>query len=190
MRQPPKSAPPGPKSAPPGTRRPPPVPPTATRSPAAPAAARRPPPGAPALAERLRAQLALWLESLKRSDRFFRMRAGIVGSWLLISLVTMWAACPSTGPSNALGADVQVLRDSLVGGQQLLVRNESTELWTDVVLTLDDGWRREHKTVRPHDQLVLSMSDFTRQGQPAPRDLKPRRLIVECEQGRAAFDLR
>ena len=177
-----------PQIAPPGPRRPPTVPPAATRAPPAPP--RRPPSTTRPLGERLRALLESWLESLKRSDRFFRMRAGIVGSWLLISLVTIWAACPSSGPSNALGADVQVLRDSLVGGQQLLVRNESTELWTDVVLTLDDDWRREHKTVRPHDQLVLSMSDFTRQGQPAPRDLKPRRLTVECEQGRAAFDLR
>ncbi len=118
------------------------------------------------------------------------MRAGIVGSWALISLVTLWAACPSSGPTNRLGADVQVLRDSLVGGQQLLVRNESADNWTEVVFTLDDGWRREQKTVRPHDQLVLSMSDFRREGRAAPRDFKPRRLTVECEQGRAAFDLK
>jgi hypothetical protein len=118
------------------------------------------------------------------------MRAGIVGSWVLISVVTLWAACPSSGPSNPLGADVQVLRDSLVGGQQLLVRNESTETWTEVVLTLDEGWRREHKTVRPHDLLVLPMNEFKRDGQAAPRDFKPRRLTVECEQGRATFDLK
>ncbi len=161
------------------------------RPPRTPPPARQTPPSAsPALAERVGGLVTPWVESLKRSDRFFRMRAGIVGSWLLISLVTMWAACPSSGPSNSLGADVQVLRDSLVGGQQLLVRNESTELWTDVVLTLDEGWRREHKTMRPHDQLVLSMSDFAREGLPAPRDLKPRRLTVECEQGRAVFDLK
>jgi hypothetical protein len=130
------------------------------------------------------------VESFQRQDRFFKMRAGIVGTWLLVSVVTLWAACPSSGPTNSLGADVQVLRDSLVGGQQLLVRNESADNWTEVVFTLDGGWRREAKTMRPHDQLVLSMSDFRREGQAAPRDYKPRRLTVECDQGRAAFDLK
>lgn len=118
------------------------------------------------------------------------MRTGIVGSWVLISLVTLWAACPSSGPSNSLGADVQVLRDSLVGGQQILVRNESDGNWTEVVLTLDGGWRRQQKTVRPHDQLVVSMDEFKIEGLAAPHDLKPRRLTVECDQGRATFDLK
>jgi hypothetical protein len=136
---------------------------------------------------------ALWgelREGYRRSDRHFRMRAGIVATWTLLSLLTLWAACPSSGPTNSLGADVQVLRDSLVGGQQLLVRNESTGLWTDVMLTIDDGWRHEHRTVRPHDQLVLSMSHFKRGAEAAPRDFKPRTLTIECEQGRATFDLR
>ena len=166
-----------PKTRPAGQRGPPPP------SPAAPRAAA-------SLPERVRALLGSWVESFRRSDRFFKMRAGIVGSWVLISVVTLWAACPSSGSSNPLGADVQVLRDSLVGGQQLLVRNESTETWTEVVLTLDEEWRREHKTVRPHDLLVLPMSEFKRNGQGAPRDFKPRRLTVECEQGRATFDLK
>lgn len=147
-------------------------------------------PGPRALGDRGRALLRRWGESLKRSDRFFRMRAGIVGSWVLVSLLALWLSCPSSGPANALGADVQVLRDSLVGGEQLLVRNESSDLWTDLVLTLDDGYRHEHKTVRPHDQLVLSMSHFRRDGLAAPRDYKPRKLTIECDQGRASFDLR
>lgn len=170
MAQPPKTRPPGPTI------------PTPAR--------RAAPPAAPTFPQRARALLGSWVESFRRSDRFFKMRAGIVGSWVLISVVTLWAACPSSGPSNPLGADVQVLRDSLVGGQQLLVRNESAETWTEVVLTLDEGWRREHKTVRPHDLLVLPMSEFRRDGQAAPRDFKPRRLTLECDQGRATFDLK
>ncbi|HET6922484.1 MAG TPA: hypothetical protein VFI16_04985 [Anaeromyxobacteraceae bacterium] len=176
MAQSPKTPLQGPRSPPPARDSPP--PPKGTAGPAS-----------GALPD-VREPVRRWVESFRRSDRFFKMRVGIVGSWAVISLVTLWAACPSSGPSNSLGADVQVLRDSLVGGQQLLVRNESTESWTEVVLTLDEDWRRQHKTVRPHDQLVLSMSDFKREGRAAPRDFKPRRLTLECDQGRAAFDLR
>ena len=190
MAQPPRNAPAPPRSAP--------TPPSKASQPrgAPPPPRSGPPPTRSlqldpgALAARARAQVGQWLESFRRADRFFKMRAAIIGSWVLISAVTLWAACPSSGPSNSLGAEVQVLRDSLVGGQQLLVRNESTDMWTEVVLTLDGGWRYQHKTVRPHDQLVLSMGNFSRQGQTAPRDLKPRRLTIECEQGRAGFDLR
>ncbi len=138
----------------------------------------------------LRERVEKWVEDFKRADRFFKMRLGVVGTWVLLSAVTLWAACPSSGPSNALGADVQVLRESLVGGEQLLVRNESSDIWTDVVLTLDDEWRYEHRTMRPHDQLVLSMSHFRKGEQLAPRDLKPRHLSIRCGQGRASFDLK
>jgi len=139
---------------------------------------------------RLRDRAAQLAGDFKRSDRFFKMRLGVGGAWVLAALVTVWMACPSSGPGNALGADVQLLRESLVGGEQLLVRNESSDIWTDVVLTLDGGWRYQHPTVRPHDQLVLSMSHFRKDDQPAPRDFKPRTLTVQCGQGRHRFDLR
>jgi hypothetical protein len=142
------------------------------------------------LPRRIQDQARRWADDFRRSDRFFRMRLAVVGTWALISLLTLWVACPSSGPTNSLGADVQVLRESLVGGQQLLVRNESSEIWTDLVLTLDEGWRYEYRTVRPHDQLVLSMSHFRKGEAVAPRDFKPRTLTVECGQGRHRFDLR
>jgi len=138
----------------------------------------------------LRQRLERWGEDFRRADRFFKMRLGVVATWAVLSLVTLYGACPSSGPTNALGADVQVLRESLVGGQQLLVRNESSEIWTDVVLSLDEGWTYEHRTMRPHDQLVLSMSHFRKGDQAAPRDFKPRTLAISCGQGRHSVDLR
>ena len=155
------------------------------------AAPSRPQPRALAgVLERARSLAQQTTEGYRRSDRFFRMRAAIIGVWTLLAVTTLWMACPSSGPANSLGADVQVLRDSLVGGQQLLVRNESTDIWTDVKLTIDGGWRHEHKTMRPHDQLVLSMSQFKRGAEPAPRDFKPRSLTIECDQGHFTIDLK
>ncbi len=148
------------------------------------------PSGLSPLAGRLLGALRDAVEGFRRQDRYFKMRAGIVGAWAVLTLVALWTACPSSGPTNPLGADVRVLRDSLVGGEQILVRNESDEIWTEVKLTLDDGWRHEHKTLRSHDQLVLSLDRFKREGQPPPRDLKPRTLKIECDQGHYVFDLR
>ncbi len=145
--------------------------------------------GTASLAGRLFAALRGAIEGFRRQDRYFKMRAGIVGAWLLLSLASLWVACPPSGATNPLGADVRVLRDSLVGGEQILVRNESDEIWTEVKLLLDGAWSHEHKTLRPHDQLVLSIDKFTREGQPAPGDLKPRTLTIDCDQGRHIFDL-
>lgn len=140
------------------------------------------------LAARLRALAARWADDLRRADRFARQRMAILGTWALLSVVTLWTACPS---ADSLGATVQVLRESIVGGQQVLVANDSAGvIWTDVTLTLDDAWRYEHPTLRPQERLVLSMPQFHREGEAAPRDLKPRRLRLVCNEGRRTFDLR
>ncbi len=141
------------------------------------------------LARRARERLRELAADFRRSDRFFKMRLGIVGAWAVLSMATLWGACATFGPTNALGADVQVNRNSIMG-VQLLVRNESTRIWEDVVLTLDDGWKYTHKTMRPHDLVVLSMSSFKKGDDAPPRDYKPRALVIACEQGSEQIDLR
>ena len=129
------------------------------------------------------------LEGFRKAGRWQKARLGILGGWLAASFIALWIACPPSGPGNSIGADVHVLKDSLLG-QQILVRNESNEVWTDVVLTLDRTWRIEQRALRPREQVVLSPAQFERGGEPAPRDLRPKRLDVACQQGKAGFDLR
>lgn len=132
-------------------------------------------------------------DGYRKSTRYFKLRAAFVGSWLLLSLVTLWAACPSSpGPSNALGARVQLLSRTERGaimGTQVYVENDSRRLWKDVVLTLDGGWRYERRTVRPADKLVVSITQFRREGQSAPPELEPRTLTIECDEGRVTAPL-
>ena len=127
-------------------------------------------------------------DGYRKSTRYFKLRAAIVGTWALLSIVTLWAACPgSDGPSNALGARVRLLSRTERGaimGTQVYVENESRRMWKDVVLTLDGGWRYERRTVRPADKLVVSITQFKKDGQAAPAELEPRTLTVECDQGR------
>jgi hypothetical protein len=141
------------------------------------------------LADRIRVGAQKLAGEYRGTSRFFKMRFGIATAWAVLSAATLWGACPSSGPTNALGADVQVSGDSLLGAQ-ILVRNESGRIWEDVVLTLDDGWRYTHPTMRPHDLVVLSMDQFRRGDEAPPPDYKPRRLRIECAQGAGRFDLR
>jgi hypothetical protein len=128
-------------------------------------------------------------DALRRADRFARMRAGIVAGWAVISLATLWLTCSGPAAANPLGADVQVSRDSLLG-VQLLVRNDSDRIWEDVVLTLDGRWRYAQPTMRPRDLVVLAVSAFKDGEQAAPRDHRPRAVVLSCSQGTGRFDLR
>jgi len=112
------------------------------------------------------------------------MRIAVVAGWAVLSIATFFAACPASGPTNALGAVVRVLPgDESLMGTQLLVSNESGDNWTDVTFTLDDGWAHERKTVRAGDKIVLSLRQFRKEGASPPEDLKPRALRIECGQG-------
>jgi hypothetical protein len=127
-------------------------------------------------------------DGYRKSTRYVRMRAAVLGTWALLSAVTLWVACPSSGPTNPLGAEAQLLPDAAMG-TQVMVANGSRELWTDVVLVLDDAWRYEKKTLRSEERMVVPTSRFTRDGRAAGSDLRPRTLTIQCEQGRATLAL-
>jgi hypothetical protein len=129
-------------------------------------------------------------EGYRRSSRYLRIKVGVVAGWALLSLVTLFASCPPSGPTNALGAVVQLLprQESLVG-TQILVSNESGGNWTDVAFTIDGEWRFEKKTLRAGDKLVLSMDRFRKDGEAPPADLKPRTLRIDAQQGHATEPL-
>lgn len=136
-----------------------------------------------------RARAAELADGVRRWDRFFKMRVGIIGAWAVLSLATLWGACAAPGRHDRLGADVQVNRDSIMG-VQLLVRNDSDHIWEDVVLTLDDGWKYSQRTMRPQDLVVLSLASFHKGDEPPPRDHRPRALAISCAQGSGRFELR
>ncbi len=131
-------------------------------------------------------------DAYRKSTRYFRMRAAVVVAWALLSAVTLWGACPSSGPANSLGAKVALLSRNEPGvltGTQLLVENDSPRIWRDVVLTLEGGWRHERKTIRPQDRVVLAIAQFTKDGERAPPELEPKAITIECDEGRVTAPL-
>jgi hypothetical protein len=123
----------------------------------------------------------------RKSSRYVRLRVAVAGAWSLLALGTLWLACPSSGPRNSLGAEIQ-LAESIVG-TQIVVHNDSDRAWTEISLVLDGGFRYERKTIRPGEKLVLGVTQFRKDGAPAPGDLRPRSVGVDCEQGRVTMTL-
>jgi hypothetical protein len=127
-------------------------------------------------------------EGYRKSSRAFRLRAAVVGSWVLLSLLSVYTACPSSGPTNDLGAEVTLLPRTIVG-QQLSVVNGSDEMWTEITLTLDEVWKHQIRTIRAGQNVVVALSKFQRDGAAAPQDLRPRSIEISCDQGTAQIPL-
>jgi hypothetical protein len=126
-------------------------------------------------------------DGYRRSTRFFKLRLAVIGSWAALTLFTIYLACPAGGPTNSLGAEVQVSGGLM--GTQLLVYNSSGQIWTDVTLTLDGGFQWQTPTFRDGERMVIAASRFTRNGGAAPQNLKPRSLSIQCAQGSVTTSL-
>jgi hypothetical protein len=124
----------------------------------------------------------------RKSTRWMRLRAAVVATWAVLAVVTVWGACPSSGPQNALGAKAKLLAGSIMGSQ-VFVENESDQIWRDVVVTLEGGWRFEKRTVRPSESFVVPTNRFAKDGTTAPQGLSSRTITIECSEGRITMPL-
>ncbi len=127
-------------------------------------------------------------DTYRKTNRYLRLRAAIVGGWVLLALVSLYTACPSSGPTTELSAEVTLLPETIVG-QQISVSNGSKEMWTEVKLTLDGQWTHEIRTVRAGQNVVVGVTKFKRDGTTAPQDLKPRKIEIRCDQGSVDLSL-
>ena len=126
-------------------------------------------------------------DGYRKSTRYVRMRAAVVGAFAVLTSASLWVACPGSGHANALGADVQ-LAQSLMG-TQLSVLNDSDSVWTDVTLTLDGTWRFTTPTVRAKSRLVVAVDRFKDDAGAAPSSLVPRTLSIRCAEGKVTTPL-
>jgi hypothetical protein len=126
----------------------------------------------------------------RKSSKYFKLRASVVATWVVLGLVTFWAACPpSAGPTNSLGAKAKLLAGSIMGSQ-VFVENESDDvIWKDVVVTLEGGWRYERRTVRPKESFVVPTNRFTKDGATAPPGLSSKTIAIECSEGKVTIPL-
>lgn len=128
-------------------------------------------------------------QGYRKSTRYARMRGAVVASWLLVSALLLWIACPPSSESrNSLGAKA-VVSEGFLGDKGVLVWNDSDDIWTEVTVTLDAKWEWKTSLVRPGEKQSLRPDQFTYYGAAAPHDLAPRKVTIECRQGSATIPL-
>jgi len=83
-------------------------------------------------------------QDFQSSDRFFKAKAGIVGGWAFVSLLSIIIACPGQGVKTAeLGARVIVLPNSErpKAAPSLHVTNTDEDPWENVIFTVNGKYK-------------------------------------------------
>jgi len=126
------------------------------------------------------------LEDFRNADRFFKVKAAILGAWAVLSLAGVFVACPGAptlmGPSTALGA-------RLIMGEEpehpaYVLSNESDRAWEDVVVVVNQSYRAAISHVEPRAFVTITPKQLMGDnGKLAPFNLKATDIELHTRKG-------
>lgn len=170
-----------------------PLPPrTATSSPPAIGTGAPPPP--PRLTARLRRWFARNLAQAREAYPVLKQKAGIVSTWLALSLAAVLIAFTPYCGEGGLEATARLRVQQVPSLQQPItafyLENSGTELWDKVVLTLNGRYQLLMPSVAPGKNAVAQLDKF-RDGEAwAPATVPLGTLRLDCTAGSVTFDLK
>lgn len=122
------------------------------------------------------------------SDRFFKAKAGIIGGWAFISLLSIVIACPGQGVKTAdLGARVIVLpnKERPQASPTLLVTNTDDDPWENVIITVNGKYKAIVDKVAPGGDITLTPKNLMSPLGPMPSDEKFQSAEMKTDDGKA-----
>lgn len=130
-----------------------------------------------------RAILRELLEDLRNRDGHFKVKAGILATWILLSVTSMAIACqPFQGFGNSLEAEWVLAGDDR--RPVFSVYNQSDEPWQDVVVIINGTYRASQGVVAPGSSITLTPRQLMgNDGRTAPSDLKAHRVELRTSDG-------
>ncbi len=120
------------------------------------------------------------IEDFRTSDRFFKYKAMVLGTWFLLVVGAFGVACPSSGPRNDIDARLVVSGDA--ASPIYMVQNESKEPWNDVVILVNGGKYRSTQTVMAPEGGSATLSPavlYDETGKKAPSNLVITEIVVK-----------
>jgi hypothetical protein len=131
-------------------------------------------------------------EDFKRSDQYFKYKALIIAVWLALSgtgivVSCMGAPTAQQRPSNSLKA--RLVTTEVAGQAVYSIFNDSGEIWTGVIVRVNDDFGAKVQMLAPGKNYVLGpKSLFSKQltdrnGLPAPTEIKVSDIVVETDDG-------
>jgi hypothetical protein len=124
------------------------------------------------------------LKDFQGSNRYFKFKALIVGTWVVLSGGTIFAACPGNplAISNSLGARLVMAGDE--SRPVYMIKNEGDDAWEDVMLIVNDEYRAATPKIEPGGDITVTPKQLIGpNGKIAPTDLRIRDLVLKTDDG-------
>ena len=123
-------------------------------------------------------------EGFRRSDRFFKYRVLIVGSWLLLSAGTLVAACPTSPftPKNSLHARLVIAGDA--SRPVYMVVNDGKKPWQEVLLIVNGEYQATTSRVDAQGNWTLGTKQLLgANGKLMPAGTRIRKMVLRTGDG-------
>ena len=131
----------------------------------------------------IRGFLSNLASDFRESNRYFKIKAGLIGGYLVVGAATAIVFIPP-GELNEIDASVRISRTEIVGGKYFLVRNQSSDPWKRMELTLNGSYFQTWPRLRPGKKKAFFFNRFKDEGGREPGEaLIVRTLRIECDQG-------
>jgi len=112
-----------------------------------------------------------WIEA-RRADVYTKLKAGVVGLWLILAVAGIAVACPQgLHRGNSLGAELVLAGDR--DRPVYMIRNASSDLWEDVTVVVNHEYRVSVAQVEPGRDITFTTKQLMgSNGTLAPSDLR------------------
>jgi hypothetical protein len=128
------------------------------------------------------------LQDFRGSDRFVKAKAGILGGWVFISLLSIVIACPGQGVKTAeFGARVTVLpnADRPQAAPSLTLTNTDEDPWENVVFTVNGKYKAIVDKIDAGGILTLTPKSLLSPTGPMPSDERFLNVEMRTDDGKA-----
>jgi len=129
------------------------------------------------------------VDDFKSSDRFFKYKALVLTTWLLLSVGAFGVACPGSGVSNDLSATLVLAGEA--SAPVYMVKNDSSDAWEDVEIIVNGKYRATQAKVEASGgNVTLSPAVlWDESGKRAPSSLTISDITVKAREPEAEVPL-
>ena len=126
------------------------------------------------------------LEDFRNADRYFKVKAAILGAWAVLSLAGVFVSCPAAptlgGPSTSLGA--RLIMGEETEHPAYVLSNESDRAWEDVFVVVNHSYRAAISHVEPKAFVTITPKQLMGDnGRLAPFNLKATDIELHTRKG-------
>jgi hypothetical protein len=128
------------------------------------------------------------VQDFREQDRFFKYKAGILGGWVLMSVLSFVIACPGQGIETAeFGARITVLpnEDKPSANPSLTLTNTDDEPWVNVIFLVNGKYQAIVPKIDAGSTYTLTPKNLLSINGPMPSDERFINAEMRTDDGKA-----